>query len=72
MRPFCHFLYLRYLTFSPRVSETTFSLKAAQKIFTSKFNLKLIAEIVFDLRNEFHANRVSFGILESKSFQRQF
>jgi hypothetical protein len=41
-------------------------------MFISKINLKAIAGIVFDLRNEFHANRMKFGISGVKSFKRQF
>jgi hypothetical protein len=67
MRPFCHFLYLRYL-----VRECPKTKKAAQKFFISKINLKLVADIVFDLRNEYKVNRMKFGILGTKSFQRQF
>ena len=52
--------------------KTPFSLKVAQNIFISKFNLIAIADIVFDLRNEFHANRMKFGVLGLKSFKRQF
>jgi hypothetical protein len=48
--------------------KTTFSLKVPQKFFISKFNLKAIADIVFDLRNEFHVNRLKFGILGTKMF----
>ena len=70
MRPFCdcHFLYLRFLTFSSRGPKNAFCLKVAQNIFKSKFNLKAIADIVFDLRNEFHVNRLKFGILGTKMF----
>ena len=52
--------------------KTPFSLKVAQNIFISKFNLKPVADIVFDLRNEFHANRMCFGVLGVKSFKRLF
>jgi hypothetical protein len=72
MRPFCHFLYLRFLTLSQKGPKMPFSLKVAQNIFISKFNLKAIADIVFDLRNEFHANRMCFGLLGVKSFKLQF
>ena len=52
--------------------KTTFALKVPQKKFISKIHLKPIADIVFDLRNEFHAYRMKFGILGVKSFQRSF
>ena len=51
---------------------TLFDLKVSQNLFQSKINLNLIADIIFDLRNEFHANRMSFGVLGTKSFLRQF
>ncbi len=54
--------------FTIECPKTTFSLKVPQKFFISKINLKR----VFDLRNEFHANRMSFGIWGTKSFLRQF
>jgi hypothetical protein len=50
----------------------TFGLKVAKKVLPLKFSLEAIADIVFDLRNEFHANRMSFRILGIKSFLGQF
>ncbi len=58
--------------FTIECPKTTFSLKVPQKIFISKINLKRVDDIVFDLRNEFHANRMSFGIWGTKSFLRRF
>jgi hypothetical protein len=56
-----------------------FESKSAQKrllkvsqIFWSKINLNHIADIVFDLRNEFHANRMKFGDFGERIFLRQF
>ncbi len=34
--------------------------------------MNLIADIVYDLRNEFHANRMKFGTWGTKRFFRQF
>ena len=63
----------RLLTFSPRVPKNDFlRSKSPPKILIPKINIKPVADIVFDLRNEFHANRMKFGILGVKSFQRQF
>jgi hypothetical protein len=42
----------KYLTFGP---------KTTQKLFTPKINLIHVAKIVFDLRNESHANWIKFG-----------
>ena len=52
--------------------KTSFNLKAPLNMFISKINLNLIADIVFDLRNEFHANRMKFGTWGTKRFLRQF
>jgi hypothetical protein len=38
-----------------------FEPKAARNIFIPKITLKTVADIVFDLKKEFHANRISFG-----------
>ena len=54
MWTFSHFIYLRYLTKTP-ISLTY--LIASQKLFKSKINLN---HVVFDLRNEFHANWMFF------------
>ena len=62
----------RYFTLVRECPKTTFALKVIQKIFISKINLKPIVDIFFDLRNGFQVNRMSFGILGTKSFQRQF
>jgi hypothetical protein len=38
-----------------------YTLKMSSKtFFYSKINLKYIADIFFDLRNDFHANRIYF------------
>ena len=47
-------------------------LKSPKTFFGQKINLNHIAGIVFDLRNEFHANRMSFGDTVEKIFLRQF
>ena len=52
--------------------KTPFNLKVSQNFFWSKINLNHIADIVFDLRNEFHANRISFSDFVEKIFLRQF
>ncbi len=51
---------------------TTFALNVSSKFFLSKINLNHITDIVFDLRNEFHANRMKFGILGAKNLLRQY
>ena len=50
----------------------TFALNISLQNFTSKINLNHITDIVFDLRNEFHANRMKFRIMETENFLRQF
>jgi hypothetical protein len=71
MRPLSCFLQSRYLTFSPRGPKNDYCPKSLpKKSFSSKFNPKHVADIGFDLRNEFHANRMKFGILETKGFFR--
>ena len=52
--------------------KTPFNLKVSQNIFISKTNIKPVADIVFDLRNEFHANRMKFGVFVEKIFFCQF
>ncbi len=52
--------------------KTPFNFKVPLNIFISKIYLNLIADIVFDLRNEFHANRMKFGTWGTKRFLRQF
>ena len=61
MRPLNVWLYWRYLTFSPKDPNSHLEPKAARNIFIPKITLKPVADIVFDLKNEFHANRISFG-----------
>jgi hypothetical protein len=56
MRLLCVWLNWKYLTLGQKAQKTTFQLKVAQKNFSSKINLKHVAEIVFDLRYEFHTN----------------
>jgi hypothetical protein len=63
---------MRPLSRIPQSKYLTLSLKVPQIFFISKTNLKPVADLVFDLKNEFHANRMSFGILGVKGFQRQF
>jgi hypothetical protein len=52
-------------------SKMLFELKVDQRLFSSKINLKPVADIFFDLRNKFHANRMKFGD-EEKIFICQF
>jgi hypothetical protein len=46
----------------------------SKNLFLSKINLNLIAVIVFNLINEFHANQIKFGVdtprTKSKNFGR--
>jgi hypothetical protein len=46
--------------------------KSSPKFFSSKINLKHVADSDFDVKNEFHANRMKFGVLGTKTFLRQF
>jgi hypothetical protein len=48
--------------------ELTKTLLVSQKLFSSKINLKPVADIVFDLRNEFYANRMKLGDFGEKIF----
>ena len=70
MRPLGVSVHWRYLTLSQKVPKNAF--QVSQNIFWSKINLNHIADIVFDLRNEFHANRMSFGDFVERIFLRQF
>jgi hypothetical protein len=58
MRPLGVSLHWRYLTLSQKVPKNAFLSYKFPKI-----NLNRVADSVFDLRNEFYANRMSFGIL---------
>jgi hypothetical protein len=48
------------------------SKKKTKKHFLSKINLKPVADIVFDLRIEFHTNRMSYGDFVEKILLHQF
>jgi hypothetical protein len=61
---FGRFVTLAIFDFESTSAQNRLYLKVSQNIFRSKIHLNLIADIVFDLRNEFHTNRMKFGTLE--------
>ena len=70
IRPLGVWLYWRYLTLSQKVPQKR--LLSRPKTFFIENQPNPVADIVFDLRNEFHANRMKFGIWGTKRFLRQF
>jgi hypothetical protein len=74
MRPLGVWSYWRYLTLSlkePKNDLIVFEM-FGQKFFSSKINLKHVADIVFDLGNKFRENRMKFGNFGEKIFVCQF
>jgi hypothetical protein len=67
VRPLTIWLYWRYLTLSQKVAKTPFGIKFVHKLFHQN-QPKTRCWHFFDLKNEFRANRMKFGVFGEKIF----